>query len=335
MVNVMREMRSRGGTPVARTWEMGSRTDTPAAQTRQAIYLRRNALDVATALMDATSYTLRRLPPPIRYLPADAVTLPLTRLALPHKAVIERNFAVMLGLPDDHPRVRSLARASVENFGRMAIDYLGVRTMTADEVLTWVSSRGEEYLSDALGGGRGVILALPHLGSWDVAAAFAQAFGCRLTVVTESDWMADLVAGSRSGTGLTLVPRDRSLRMLFRTLARNDCVAMLSDIAADGLQAAQVPFFGRPAPFPTGPARLSRRTGASILVVSSVRLPDKTYRVEAQPPLRADPDKADLEDIRDLTAAMAAGFERVVAAYPEQWYPFHPIWNAPSTVSRS
>jgi len=316
---------------VGPTRERERRADRPATRERLATYLRGTMLGVAAGCMDAASYTLRRLPPPVRYLPADAITLPLTRLALPRKAMIEGNFATMLDTSPDHPRVRVLARASVANFGRMAIDFLGVRTMTAGEVLAWVHPRGEEHLAEALNGGRGVIMALPHLGSWDVAAAFAQAYGCRLTVVTESDWMADLVAGSRSETGVTLVPRDRSLRALFRALARNDCVAMLCDIAAGGLQSVDVPFFGRPAPFPTGPARLSRHTGAPILVVGCIRQPDRSYRIEAQPLLRPDRGRAGDEGIKDLTAAMVAGFERLIATYPEHWYPFHPIWDRPST----
>lgn len=295
---------------------------------RPADWLRPRLLAGAAALMDATSRAVRWLPPPARYLPADAITLPLARVWASRMPVIERNFATMLGAPVSHPRVRALARASVQNYGRMSIDFLAVRTMRDAEVLAWVSRDGEEHLQEALRQGRGVILALPHLGSWDVAAVFAQANGWNLTVVTESDWMAELVAGSRMGAGLTLVPRDRSPRALFRALRRNECVALLSDIADDGLQAAEVPFFGRPAPFPLGPARLAQRTGAPIMVIGSTRQPDHSYHVEAQPLLRPDPDRPDDEAAVALTAAMAAGFERIVTAYPAQWYPFHPIWPA-------
>lgn len=291
-------------------------------------WLRPRLLAGAAALMDATSRGVRRLPARARYLPADAITLPLARVWASRMPVIERNFATMLGAPVSHPRVRALARASVQSYGRMAIDFLAVRTMSDAEVLAWVSRDGEEHLQEGLGQGRGVILALPHLGSWDVAAVFAQANGWNLTVVTESDWMADLVAGSRTGAGLTLVPRDRSPRALFRALRRNECVALLSDIVDDGLQTAEVPFFGRPAPFPLGPARLAQRTGAPIMVVASVRKPDHSYHVEAQPLLWPDHDRADGQAAVALTAAMAAGFERIVAAYPAQWYPFHPIWPA-------
>ena len=47
------------------------------ARERLLIHGRREALSGAAALMDATSRVIKRLPLPARYLPADAVTLPL------------------------------------------------------------------------------------------------------------------------------------------------------------------------------------------------------------------------------------------------------------------
>jgi KDO2-lipid IV(A) lauroyltransferase len=284
------------------------------------------ALGLAVALMDGVSSSLRLLPPSARYGPGDALSGLLAPLWARPASLAAHNFAIMLGRSPDDPRVRALARCSVRNFARMAIDFLVVRTMRPVEIRAFVAQRGEEHLAEALRGGHGAIFALPHVGSWDVAAAFFPVTHGPLTVITEGDWAAALVAGSRQERGVTLVSRDRSLRAVIRALARNECVAILSDLAKEGLQMTEVPFFGQSAPLPLGPARLARRTGAPILVVGCVRLSDGTYRVEAQPLLRADHGRAADEDARALTAAIAAGFERIIATYPDQWYPFHRIW---------
>jgi KDO2-lipid IV(A) lauroyltransferase len=284
-----------------------------------------DSLRLASGALDGVSRTVRRLPPGRRYLPADAITRPLARW-WPRRPIVEANFATMLGRPAGDPLVRSLARRSVLNFGRMATDFLAVRSMSDAEVLAWVTPVGVEYLNEALSGRRGVIMALPHFGSWDVAAAYCQAAGWNLTVVTESNWVTELVARARGDHGVVLAPRDRLLRAIFRALARNECVAMLSDIAQDGLQTIEVPFFGRPAAFPMGPARLAQRTGAPIMVIGCTRLPDRTYRIEGLPPLYADPTLAQDQAVSALTAAVAAGFAHFIAACPAQWYPFHPVW---------
>lgn len=294
---------------------------------------RRATLAVAGALLDATSRGVRAVPTARRYAPADAITTPLTRLLRARRRTIAMNYAVMLGTTPDDPLARWLARESILNYGRMAIDFLASRTMSPEQARALATARGEEHLRDALSDGKGVIFVLPHFGSWDVAAVLASSFGCKLTVVTESDWLTELVAGSRQSAGVTLAPRDRSLRALFRALARQECVVMLTDVINDGVLSIEVPFFGNPAPFPMGPARLAEHTGAPIMVASAWRKPDHTYHIEGQEPLRADPARSTDENVYALTAGIARGFEHVITPHPEQWYPFHPIWprlTAPS-----
>lgn len=311
------------------------RQSTPSRATPApaSVQFRQATLTIAGGLLDATSRGVRAIPTARRYAPADAITKPLTRLLLARRRTIAANYAVMLATTPDDPLARWLARESIVNYGRMAIDFLASRTMSSEEARALAVARGEEHLRDALGDGKGVIFALPHFGSWDVAAVLASSFGCKLTVVTESDWLTELVAGSRQSAGVTLAPRDRSLRALFRALARQECVVMLTDVINDGVLSIEVPFFGQPAPFPVGPARLAEHTGAPIMVASAWRTPDHTYHIEGQAPLRADATRSTEENVYTLTAAIARGFERVITPHPEQWYPFHPIWprlTAPS-----
>ena len=284
------------------------------------------SLAVAGALLDGVSRGVGRLPSAWRYRPADAITAPLARLLASRRRTIAENYAIMLGLDAGDPLAQWLATESIVNYGRMAVDFLASRTMTPEDALALSTTHGEEHLRDALSDGHGVIFALPHFGSWDMAAVLATAFDCKLTVVTESDWLTELVASSRRNAGVTLAPRDRSLRQLFRALAHQECVVMLTDVINEGVQSVEVPFFGYPAPFPVGPARLSEHTGAPIMVVSAWRTPERTYRMEGQAPLRPDSERTTEENVYALTAGVARGFERVITPHPEQWYPFHPIW---------
>lgn len=313
---------------MARTTERREASTRSPSREQLTARARRGAVSGAAALMNATSYGLRRVPARGRYAFSDAITTPLSALLLRRRPVIERNFAAILDTPVDDPRVRRLARASIVNFGRMAIDFLTTRTMSDDAMRAWVRPSGEDHLREALDHGRGVILALQHHGSWDVAAAFAQDYGCQLTVVVENNWMAELVAGARTEQGVILANRDRSLRALFRALSRNECVAMLCDIARGDLQTVDVPFFGRPAPLPLGPARLACHTDAPILVVSCTREADNSYRIDGQPLLWGNRDLPTDEAAIALTAALAERFEGIVRDCPAQWYPFHPIWSS-------
>jgi lauroyl/myristoyl acyltransferase len=318
----------REGAPSHATHQTTLRATLQTTWRRLAPPARRASLALAGAALDGVSAACRRMPPRARDRLASGIGSLAGALLPWRRATAARNFAVILRCAPGDPQARALAWASMRNFARMALDFLAVRTMRPADVLTLARPVGAEYFTEALRAGRGVIFALPHVGSWDVAAVFAQAYGCRLTVVTESNWVTELVSTSRATHGVTLAPRDRSLRALFRALHANECVVMLSDVVQEDVQTLDVPFFGRPAPFALGPARLSQHTGAPILVIGSVRLSDNTYRVEAQPPLRPDPTLAGEEAVAALTAAVAAGFERIIAQYPAQWYPYRPIWPA-------
>lgn len=303
------------------------------------LHARQISLMAAGALLDGVSATIRRLPLQTRYAVSDQIIWALGPLLRRAERTAEANFAHVVG-----PAARAAAERSLRNYGRMAMDFLASRTMQSDELFALVEKRGEDHFRAALAQGHGVIFALPHVGSWDVAAVFAQAYGCKLTIVTESDWATELVAGSRLAHGVTLAPRDQSLRPLFRALRRQECAVMLCDITPPGVQTVDVPFFGAPARFPLGPARLSAATGAPVLVIMSVRAADNHYIVEAQPALlparatnrpsdrSARAREADTAAIA-MTAAIAAGFERIIRAYPDQWYPFHPVWSGPTPAA--
>ncbi len=285
---------------------------------------RRWSLSVAGALLDGVSLVTRVTPVRTRYALSDSVVWGLGPLLGHARHAAVGNFARVVGVEN----APVIADRSLRNYGRMAMDFLASRMMSEEEILALVDARGIERFRAAMAHGRGVIFALPHVGSWDVAAAFAQAFGCQLTVVTENNWVTELVAGSRRSRGVKLAPRGQSLRALFRALRQREIVVMLCDVSPPGVQTADVPFFGALAPFPLGPARLSHATGAPVMAILCARMPDNPYLLETQEPLYPDQAQDSETDVLAMTAKIAAGFERIIRAYPDQWYPFHPVWPA-------
>jgi len=97
--------------------------DSPALRARVRATLYAGSLAGASALMDGVSRAVRAVPARYRYLPSDLVTVPVILLASRLRATIERNYATALDAPMTDPRVRALARASVRNYGRMAVDF--------------------------------------------------------------------------------------------------------------------------------------------------------------------------------------------------------------------
>jgi KDO2-lipid IV(A) lauroyltransferase len=282
--------------------------------------------------LQAASAGVASIPARHRYRVADAVTALVPLLAPRLYRRTSDNFARALRIPHGE----RLARASIRNFGRMAVDFLWVRTLDDADVLAATRLGHEQHVWAALAAGRGVVLVLPHLGCWDVAAARASASGVPVSIVTESGWQAHLAAASRVRPGVKLVPRDRSLRALLEALRRNEGVVLLSDLARPGLQTIEVPFLGGTAPLPSGPARLALKTGAPLVALACVRTSPFNYSLEFRPPIwppRVPANRA--ETVETLTAQIAREFEALVRACPEQWYPFGEVWSNVTLASVS
>src|SRR5215472_14099949 len=107
---------------------------------------------------------VRAVPPAVRY-PVAAFGGTLwwaTDAGRRHNAWV--NYGAALGLPEDDPRVRAVARRAFANYGRMLADFLLMGSLRPDEILSMISIDGLEHAEAAMAGGRGAILALPHMG---------------------------------------------------------------------------------------------------------------------------------------------------------------------------
>ena len=87
-----------------------------------------------------------------------------------------------------------------------------------------------------------------------------------------------------------------------------------------------VPFFGIPSSTYRGPAMFALKFGAPIFASIARRLPDGRYRVEARQ-VEATPTGDVEEDVRRVTAELAAHLEAEIRKDPGQYFWFHRRWK--------
>jgi lauroyl/myristoyl acyltransferase len=124
----------------------------------------------------------------------------------------------------------------------------------------------------------------------------------------------------------------RNLREIFAVLRRREMLALLVDwgYRPDGIP---VRLFDAWTTLPAGPATLAGRTGARILPIAIRRGDDGRFDVRWAEPIEvASSEPAEL--VR-ATQAMADALQGAIAAAPEQWYNFKPIWPASPEESRA
>ncbi len=247
-----------------------------------------------------------------------------------------RNLAPVVGRPPDDPLVLGLARKTFQNYGVYLVDYLQIHRIRSHSTRFLIPEQaGIHHFREAMALGKGAILITPHLGNWELGGV---TFALRnhpmhaLTLKDRVDRLQDYRDWTRSNLNIQTTRIDPdgydTALKLAGLLRRNQVIAMLGD-RWEGGKSEVVPFFGRPIRFPAGAPSVALITGAPILPVFTVLLPNGRYRSWMDPPIRVirEPGTDSRELVRRKTIEIAAVFEKRIASHPDQWYHFFDYWK--------
>jgi KDO2-lipid IV(A) lauroyltransferase len=216
---------------------------------------------------------------------------------------------------------------------------LAMRGMVEDE--PGEDGRGlvEVVVAEAAAG-RGVLVLSGHLGCWELMGAWlarelANAGAHPLHVVTgtvRNPAVDRWLSGRRRALGLRLLPRDEGVAPLLRCLRGGGVAAVLVDQNTH-VDSAPVPFFGCPAPTPTGAARLAVSLNVPVVVATIARTADgRGHRVWHGPVWLADPACPRDDQIAACLCWTNAQIEERVRRNPAEWVWYHRRWNDGAAV---
>ncbi len=248
------------------------------------------------------------------------------------RTMVSNNLRRVLGADvSDQDIVDRWARRSFRAYARYWVEgaRLGRTSPTEVEQRTFVD--GLRHLVDGMAAGNGVIMALPHVGSWEYGGAFLATQGMPMTSVAERiepPELFDFFVKERAAMGLTIVPLDESSgRAIIATLRQGGLVGLLSDrdLAGNGVE---VEFFGEATTMPAGPATLALRSGARLVTGAVYSGPGRDHRAVVEAPLDTTRCGSFRQDVARLTQEIATRFEGLIRRAPEQWHVFQPLWLA-------
>ena len=226
---------------------------------------------------------------------------------------------------------RAAARRVFVNYGRYWAETFWMRPRRHEAVVAHTTLAGIEHLHAARDSGRGVVLALPHVGNWEAAGLRAAAERARVLAVAEElgnerivQWfvkmrnMMDMdVVIARKGARVT--------RELIERLRAGGVIALLCDRDLRG-RGIPVRLFGEETTLPAGPISLADRTGAIVLPVGTYFASGVGHAFEVHPPLEI-PDIPDQDErVRAGTQRLAEFIETIVRKAPDQWHLVVPNW---------
>lgn len=203
------------------------------------------------------------------------------------RRVAERNLHLVLTQESAESRQR-LARASLVETGKALAEVAAIWGNRPEDALALVREvRGRELFDAALAAGRGLIVAAPHLGCWELLNYWL-ATQTPLAILYRAPRHAVLEPLLLRARGALPVEQVRAegagVRTLYKRLAAGGVVGILPDQQPRQGEGTQAPFFGVPAPTMVLLPRLAERTGACVLFSFVERLPRGAgYRVHFLP----------------------------------------------------
>ncbi|WP_371482938.1 phosphatidylinositol mannoside acyltransferase [Kitasatospora sp. NBC_00315] len=237
--------------------------------------------------------------------------------------------------------LRALSRAGMRSYLRYWMESFRLPVWSRERIAASVAIEGLEHLTEAMETGRGAVVALPHMGNWDLAGAWvASHIGYRFTTVAERlepERLFERFVAYRESLGMEVLPLTGGDVSVVGTLARRlragkmVCLVGDRDLSEAGVE---VSFFGEATRMPAGPAALCLRTGAALLP-ATLWYDGPVLRARIHPEVLApaaregeDPKRERQRQTEAMVQATADVWAGGIAEHPEDWHMLQRLWLA-------
>lgn len=285
----------------------------------------------ALRVYQAGAALVRAMPAPVASGFAKVAGTLAVPLAGERRHQVERNLRRVHGPDVDGARLRREVRDTFVSYAEYYVESFrlpGTRPEVLDAGFRYEGWQEVLAARDAAGG-KGVIVALPHLGPWEWAGFWAASvLGEEVTVVVEKlepndlyEWFREL----RESFGLNVVALGPDVgREVLAALRANQVLVLLSDRDLGG-NGVEVEFFGERTRLPAGPATLALRTGAPLF--PSAIYKEGGGRVGVFRPALDTVRQGKLrDDVARVTQDLARELEVLIRRAPDQWHLLQPNW---------
>ncbi|MFI6764071.1 phosphatidylinositol mannoside acyltransferase [Streptomyces sp. NPDC050355] len=230
-------------------------------------------------------------------------------------------------------RLAELSRAGMRSYMRYWMESFRLPAWSKDRIRTGFAPEDVHHLEEGLKSDRGLILALPHMGNYDLAGVWVTTkLNTPFTTVAERlkpESLYDRFVAYREGLGMEVLPHTGGAA--FGTLARRlragglVCLVADRDLSSSGIP---VKFFGEETKMPAGPAMLAVQTGAMLLPVTLWYDETPIMRGRVHPEIEVPETGTRVEKAALMTQALADTFASGIADHPEDWHMLQRLWLA-------
>ena len=243
---------------------------------------------------------------------------------------LESNLARVLGPGATEEQIRAVSKQGMRNYMRYYCDTFRLETWSRERIDATIEVQNQELLRALLASGRGVVLALPHMGNWDHAGAWAAQTANGFSTVAERlkpEKLYERFLRYRESIGMEVLPLtggSGTFGALIRRLRSGGLVCLVAerDLTDSGVP---VEFFGETTKLPAGPAALALSTGAALCPVTLWYDETRMY-AKVWPELEIPTEGSKQQKVAQLCQQVADVFEVGIAEHPADWHMLQRLW---------
>ena len=233
-------------------------------------------------------------------------------------------------------RADEITRSMCRNLGMSVLETLYMPALNKSNIRKYVNIEREDVLWGAVKEGKGVVMLAIHMDNWEWLGAALSLYGYPLTSFIKkqpNETVNRLLHELRSGAGIELFARGTSeVITAARALKAGKMLGFIAD-QDGGYDGIFVPFLGKMASTPAGPAYCARKFKAPIVPIFIVRKPDGGHKTIVYDVFYYEDTGDEKLDMYNCTKRMTQIVEEVIRAYPDNWLWFQKRWNTPYLLS--
>jgi KDO2-lipid IV(A) lauroyltransferase len=245
-------------------------------------------------------------------------------LARKNRKTAVRNLEIALGNSLPPSSRLAIVRESFRTMGYIILDTLRYKDFNADTLRSMIRVEGIEHLETALRGGKGVIIASAHLGSFTLIGGRLAVDGYKATFVARharNKQVEQIIMQFCRQVGQKILftrPLLTCMRRSMTILSRNELLIIEMD-QNFGTEGAKVNFFGQSAMVAAGPVKLALSTQAPIVPMVIIRESGGRHVIRIEPPYTCFVSGNQENDVRDNVQNITNIIEHYIRQYPGQW----------------
>lgn len=231
---------------------------------------------------------------------------------------IRLNIEICLPTLSKQERER-ITRATIRNELQSYMEFFTIWGSSTQKNLSRIRKvHGKHHFHDALAQGKGLVLIVPHFGTWEIMNAWFTQF-TQMTIMykpIKNPDADDFVRQARSREQAHLVPTDESgVRQIFKALKQGGTTVILPDHTPK-VGGEMIEYFGVPLASSNLSAKLIQKTKAKSLLLYAIRNESDDFDMFIEPI----DEKIYEGSANDGTRVIHQTLEQLIQRYPEHYH---------------